>query len=95
MNSFVLGFHPEGLSLVEHLAYEGFEVWTANLRGQGESRRIGGAKAHAFRELALVDLPRAIDVVLQETRTRASAAPGLRCVLCDGSAVRARERESG
>lgn len=71
MNSFVLGFHPEGLSLVEHLAYEGFEVWTANLRGQGESRRIGGAKAHAFRELALVDLPRAIDVVLQETRTRA------------------------
>ncbi len=70
MNSFVLGFHPRGASLVEYLAGRGFEVWTSNLRGQGGSRRRSGSRQIGFRELALVDLPRVLELVRNETGSR-------------------------
>jgi poly(3-hydroxyalkanoate) synthetase len=69
MNTFILAFHPRGTSLVEHLARRGFVVFTANLRAQGESERAGGTMRIGFRELALVDLPRVIEFVLERRRS--------------------------
>lgn len=70
MNTFILAYHPQGPSMVEYLVADGFEVWTANLRGQGGSRRTGrrGRTRFGLRELSLVDLPRALDAVRKETR---------------------------
>src|SRR3990167_7609584 len=42
MNSFILGYHPTGLAMEDFFANEGFEVWSANLRGQGGSKKIQG-----------------------------------------------------
>ncbi|TDP62705.1 alpha-beta hydrolase superfamily lysophospholipase [Bradymonas sediminis] len=41
MNVFILNFHPTGMSMIEYLCAQGFEVWAANLRGQGASIYIG------------------------------------------------------
>ena len=70
MNTTPLGFHPEGMSMIELLAERGFEVWTANLRGQGDSRSVGGPRNVGFRELVLGDLASAI----REVRERTAAA---------------------
>lgn len=72
MNTFILNFHPTRDSMVRYLTSRGFEVWTANLRGQGGSRAEGGRRDFGFRELALVDLPVALTYALQHTRTNAS-----------------------
>src|SRR5690554_8232290 len=40
MNVFILSFHPTGMSMIEYLCAQGFEVWAANLRGQGASRYV-------------------------------------------------------
>jgi pimeloyl-ACP methyl ester carboxylesterase len=47
MNNFIFGYHPEGPSMEEFLANEGFEVWSANLRGQGAARYVGLAQSPA------------------------------------------------
>lgn len=68
MNSFILGFHPGGQSLVEYLAADGLDVWTADLRGQGASRRAGWRRGtFGLRQLALDDLPRSLARVRAET----------------------------
>jgi poly(3-hydroxyalkanoate) synthetase len=68
MNTFILAYHPRGKSLVEYLCNHGFEVFTANLRGQGDSKLLShGSRRIGFRELGLVDLPHAIDFVLGRT----------------------------
>lgn len=72
MNAYVLSFHPTGRSMVEYLCDQGFEVWTANLRGQGESRLLGksppdDARDFSIADLALTDIPRALDEVLART----------------------------
>jgi pimeloyl-ACP methyl ester carboxylesterase len=69
MNTFILNFHPTGTSMVAYLCEEGFEVWTANLRGQGGSKKIGGTLKYGFNELGLVDFPVVMDLVLDETET--------------------------
>jgi pimeloyl-ACP methyl ester carboxylesterase len=71
MNSFIFGYHPNGASMEEALASAGFEVWAANLRGQGGSKRRSGPRDYGFRELALVDLPCLFQAVLAATKTRA------------------------
>ncbi len=81
MNTFILGFHPTGLSMEAFLVQAGFEVWSINLRGQGDSTREGGESRYGFRELALVDLPCALEVVLRECRTGAVAADLIGCSL--------------
>lgn len=82
MNAFVLGFHPGGLSMVEFLAEAGFEVWTANLRGQGDSRKVRRSAGRiGFRELALTDVPAALEVIRTETRTDRTEIHGLGCSL--------------
>ena len=71
MNSFILSFHPTGVSMVEYLVNDGLEVWTVDLRGQGGSRRVSGGGRFGLRELSLVDVPAAIRHVLQNTTTGA------------------------
>ncbi len=72
MNSFIFSFHPNGLSLEGALVDAGFEVWRADLRGQGESIRLPeGRKDHGLEEMALGDLPIAVQAMLERTRTGA------------------------
>lgn len=81
MNSFIFGFHPNGLSMEEFFSQAGFEVWSANLRGQGGSKRLGGSRNYGFKELSLVDLPCVFDTVLAHTRTRADRLDAIGCSL--------------
>ncbi len=65
MNAFVFGFHPQGPSLEESLAARGLDVWSVELRGQGKSK--GATKRFGLAELALEDLPVAVDFVRKHT----------------------------
>ncbi len=70
MNHFVLQFHPRGTSMVESLARAGHEVWTANLRGQGRSKKVRRrAGKVTLANLVQNDLETAIDDVLKATQT--------------------------
>ncbi len=72
MNGFIFGFHPAGTSLVAHLANAGREVWVANLRAQGKSRRRSPeAPSPSLRRYAETDLRAALDAVLDATETDA------------------------
>lgn len=85
MNTFILSYHPRGTSMVGHLVDQGFEVWTANLRGQGGSKMGSGNRRYGFQDLGLVDFPVVRDLVLDETRTDADALDVIGCSL--GSTV--------
>ena len=81
MNNFIFGYHPDGLSMEASLAHAGFEVWSANLRGQGGARSLGRTKQYGFAELSLVDVPCAIREVLAQTTTRADRVDAIGCSL--------------
>lgn len=93
MNVFILSFHPTGMSMIEYLCAQGFEVWAANLRGQGASRyvgrparggrlgRAGRGPAYGFRELSLIDFPRVRDFALAHTLTGARTVHAIGCSL--------------
>lgn len=81
MNTHILAYHPGGPSMVEHLVSRGFEVWTANLRGQGGSRRTGAPRPWGLGELALDDLPRVFDHVRARTLTGADRVDPVGCSL--------------
>jgi pimeloyl-ACP methyl ester carboxylesterase len=73
MNGFIFGFHPRGTSLESHLASEGIEVWTANLRGQGRSERARpDAPGPTMARYAHEDVQAVIDLVLRESEGRAT-----------------------
>jgi pimeloyl-ACP methyl ester carboxylesterase len=72
MNSFIFSYHPSGLSLEGFLAEAGFEVWRADLRGQGGSERLGGSEDFGLAELAVDDLSAVFGAIVQHTRTGAS-----------------------
>lgn len=81
MNSFILGYHPAGTSMVGYLVDQGFEVWTANLRGQGGSLPYRRPARFGMAELALDDLPAAMNHVLRHTRTGADRLDPIGCSL--------------
>ena len=81
MNTFILNFHPTRDSMVRYLTLQGHEVWTANLRGQGGSRRDGGSKSYGFRELALVDLPVVMEYVKRHAKSDAPDVDAIGCSL--------------
>ena len=81
MNTFILNFHPEGESMVQFLTRHGFEVWTANLRGQGGSKRHGGRRKFGFRELSLIDIPIVFDTVLRRGLSEADRVDVIGCSL--------------
>lgn len=70
MNSFVFGFHPDGTSLEASLAASGLDVYSVDLRGQGQSRREPPSERRerfGLAELATRDLPRAVDAIAERT----------------------------
>lgn len=70
MNGFIFGFHPRGTSLEAHLAAEGLEVWTVNLRMQGRSRALHDRAGHpSLQAYAEHDLSCALDAILAATHT--------------------------
>jgi len=74
MNSFIFSFHPRGASLEDYLADQGLEVWSIDLRAQGESVRRGGSMRYGLRDLAWVDLRTALAYVAATTETGQSRA---------------------
>ena len=88
MNSFIFSFHPRGTSMERTLAEAGFEVWSMNLRGQGDSRPGPDApRDPSLLHYATVDVPTAVDHVL--AHTRGATANGITLVGCSlgGSVV--------
>lgn len=81
MNSFVFGHHPTGLSLEESLVARGFEVWTAELRGQGQALRVGGRSDISLYDLSVVDLGAVLRHVLATTETREGRVDLVGCSL--------------
>lgn len=84
MNSFIFSFHPRGTSMEACLAAEGFEVWSVDLRAQGDSRPVAGrrkAPAPSMRGYADVDLTAAIHAALTRTRSRATQMDLIGCSL--------------
>ena len=69
MNSFIFSFHPRGASLEDYLADQGLEVWSVDLRAQGESVRRGGSMRYGLQDLAWTDLRCALAYVAATTET--------------------------
>lgn len=75
MNAFIFGYHPAGTSMVACLCDAGFEVWTADLRGQGGSRRAReSAPAPTLADYARIDLPAVLDALARRTHTEREEA---------------------
>lgn len=81
MNTFILNYHPTDTPLVEYLVHSGLEVWTANLRGQGDSERTGRRRGIGFADLALFDLPMVLDFAVEESKTDRDNVDLLGCSL--------------
>lgn len=81
MNTFILNYHPSQRSMVAHLVDEGFEVFTANLRGQGGSRRLSGSRRFGFREVALVDIPTVMHFVQATALSEPARVDAIGCSL--------------
>ena len=82
MNSFIFGFHPRGTSMERCLAEAGFEVWSANLRAQGTTRRRqAGAPGPSLRAYAEHDLTSLTAAVLASTRASRDAVDLVGCSL--------------
>lgn len=81
MNSFVFGHHPSGPSLEESLVARGFEVWTAELRGQGQALRVGGRRDISLYDLSVVDLGAVLRHVVATTETEGGRVDLVGCSL--------------
>ncbi len=74
MNSFIFGYHPRGRSFEAALVRAGLEVWRVDLRGQGETKNVGGSHVYGLEDFARTDLTVAIDAALDRTETTATSA---------------------
>lgn len=81
MNTFILAHHPRGTSLVQYLVEAGYEVFTANLRAQGDSQPTGVPSRVGFREVCLVDLPKVVGHVRSVSVARDPAPTAVGCSL--------------
>ena len=82
MNSFIFGFHPRGTSMERWLAEAGLEVWSANLRRQGDSRPQGSRPTPpSLRAYAETDVPAVVDAVLASSTTGADRVDLIGCSL--------------
>jgi pimeloyl-ACP methyl ester carboxylesterase len=69
MNSFIFCWHPEGQSMAEFFAGQGFEFWTVDLRAQGDSVPDGGSASYRMEDVGITDLTVVIDHILEHTDT--------------------------
>jgi pimeloyl-ACP methyl ester carboxylesterase len=77
MNASIFGYHPSGESLCDVLVRYGHDVWTCDLRGQGEARALAPeARNFGIAELALEDLPSVIDLVRSESGSQTVSLVG-------------------
>ncbi len=68
MNTFILGFHPTGRSMVGYLTDRGYDVWTANLRGQGDAvREDPRARQVSVTDWCEIDVPQVLRFVRDTT----------------------------
>jgi pimeloyl-ACP methyl ester carboxylesterase len=81
MNAFIFGYHPRGKSMEAYWADKGFEIWSINLRAQGNSRRVGGRKHYGFYDAAVTDLGAAFDYIARNTETTAKRLDAVGCSL--------------
>ena len=82
MNSFLFGYAPNGPSLEEALATAGREVWSVDLRGQGDAKRYrSDAPAPTLAGYMTQDVPAAVAHVVQHTQSGASSVVLLGCSL--------------
>jgi len=81
MNAFIFGYHPRGKSMEAYWADKGFEVWSLNLRAQGNSKRVGGKRRYGFYEAAVTDLGTAFDYILLNTETKTNRLDAVGCSL--------------
>jgi len=81
MNSFIFGYHPTGLAMEDFFAHEGFEVWSANLRGQGGSKKIQGDSHITLKDFGVTDLSVVLHYILQHTHTKAQKVDVIGCSL--------------
>lgn len=65
MNSFIFGYHPRGVSMIDFLTGAGFEVWTMNFRGQDGTASEGGSRKYGFSQIVNSDLPAAIGCIME------------------------------
>ena len=64
MNSFIFCWHPEGVSMAEFFARQGFEFWTVDLRAQGDSVPDGGSGSYRMEDVGVTDLKVVVDHIL-------------------------------
>lgn len=81
MNAFIFGYHPQGKSMEAYWAEKGFEVWSLDLRAQGNSKRVGGCRHYGFYDAAVTDLGVAFDYILRNTQSQAERLDGVGCSL--------------
>ena len=81
MNSYIFDYHPNGPSMMESLATQGFEVWTVDLRNQGRARNVGGHDEYQLGDIGCTDVPAALDYILDHTATNGDRVDGLGCSL--------------
>lgn len=72
MNAYILGYHPSGRPLAPYLADRGFEVFCAELRGQGDARATTGHRRFGLWDVGVTDLA----TVLEALPRYSALAPG-------------------
>jgi pimeloyl-ACP methyl ester carboxylesterase len=81
MNAFIFGYHPRGKSMEAYWADRGFEVWSLNIRAQGNSKRVGGRRQYGFYDAAVTDLGSAFSHIARNTETKAECLDAVGCSL--------------
>lgn len=79
MNSSIFSYHPSGRSMEECFAAAGFEVWSVDLRGQGDTFCTREQKSYGLVQLATVDVRTALRTVRERSFTE---APGIHAIGC-------------
>lgn len=81
MNTFILDYHPTSQTLVRYLASCGYEVFTANLRGQGSSRQQGAYRrpSFGFEHWCLEDLPVIFETVQERSYSTSEKINAIGC----------------
>ena len=81
MNSFIFTYHPDGPSMADTFAKQGFEFWTIDLRAQGDSVCCGGSKNYTLRDVGIHDLSVVLSFILEHTHTKGSRVDLIGCSL--------------